>query len=43
MLQLYGHYVFLAVDFYGCLYRVAVLGQVPLLVLFLYFALSVLV
>jgi hypothetical protein len=30
MLQLYGHYVLPAVDFYGGLYGVAVLGQVPL-------------
>ena len=30
MLQLYGHDVFPAVDFYRGLYGVAVLGQVPL-------------
>jgi hypothetical protein len=30
MLQLYGHDVGPAVDFYGCAYSVAVLGQVPL-------------
>jgi len=32
-LQLYRHDVLLAVHFYGCLYRVAVLGQVPVLLL----------